>query len=263
MNAFIRKSAYLEMGGITEITDVGGEDWEFFARAVSSGFKLSVVPRALFYYLDHVTSYTRKIDSFRSRLLLRDAYSFALPKVNLSALMSFFSSKAGRIQTTPTLAPRPTYETFPIYGKVGGESLYLRDTGLHRIVFDLQQAGALSLIIPIRQAEIKPRDGLIEIESQGDDPGFELTGIELLDSHRMLIEVDIESPVETVFQLFYRSELHPEYEEAQSISRKLKPGMNVLRLYIEGEKLRGPLRIDPAQSIGTYLLRRLTIRSEI
>lgn len=263
MNAFVRRSAYLQIGGVSELVDVGGEDWEFFVRAVSAGLKLSVVPRALFYYLDHVASYTRRVDSFRSRMLLRDAYSFSQPKINLSALMSYFGNQIAKIQVSPTLAPRSSYESYPIYGKVGGKNLFLHDESFHRVVFDIQNPGAQNLMVPIRQLEIKAQDGFLELASQGEDPGFELTGIDLMNSPRILVEIDMESPVETTLQLFYRSELNPEYDEIHSISRKLKSGMNVLRLSIDGQKLRGPIRIDPAQTTGDFLLRRLTIRSEI
>ncbi|WP_170314038.1 glycosyltransferase [Commensalibacter intestini] len=49
-NAFIKKSVFDALGGFTEDYGIGHEDWEFFAKAVSSGYILNVVPESLFYY---------------------------------------------------------------------------------------------------------------------------------------------------------------------------------------------------------------------
>lgn len=49
-NALIRRDAFETLGGFTEDYGVGHEDWEFFARAVLKGYRLTVIPEALFWY---------------------------------------------------------------------------------------------------------------------------------------------------------------------------------------------------------------------
>lgn len=49
-NALVRREVFHAVGGFTEDYGVGHEDWEFFARAVLKGYRLQVVPEALFWY---------------------------------------------------------------------------------------------------------------------------------------------------------------------------------------------------------------------
>ncbi|EFI34227.1 glycosyl transferase family 2 [Desulfonatronospira thiodismutans ASO3-1] len=48
-NALVRRSVFLELGGNTEDYAVGKDDQEFFARAVLSGCRLTIVPEALYW----------------------------------------------------------------------------------------------------------------------------------------------------------------------------------------------------------------------
>ncbi len=49
-NCLVRRSVYLELGGMTEDTNVGAEDWEFLARAALGGYQVDVLPEALVWY---------------------------------------------------------------------------------------------------------------------------------------------------------------------------------------------------------------------
>ncbi len=49
-NALIKASAYQQLQGFGEEYGMGHEDWELFGRAVLNGFRLQVVPEALFWY---------------------------------------------------------------------------------------------------------------------------------------------------------------------------------------------------------------------
>jgi glycosyltransferase involved in cell wall biosynthesis len=49
-NALVRRDSFIALGGFTEDYGVGHEDWELFARAVLAGYRLEVVPEALFWY---------------------------------------------------------------------------------------------------------------------------------------------------------------------------------------------------------------------
>src|SRR5262249_54861778 len=48
-NALVRRSVFFALDGFTEDRGVTHEDWEFFARAMLHGYRLEVVPHALFW----------------------------------------------------------------------------------------------------------------------------------------------------------------------------------------------------------------------
>lgn len=54
-NSLVRKRVYAALGGMTEDLGVGGEDWEFLAKATLSGYRVEVVPEALVYYRQSAT----------------------------------------------------------------------------------------------------------------------------------------------------------------------------------------------------------------
>ncbi|GAB4479680.1 MAG: hypothetical protein Kow0088_20810 [Anaerolineales bacterium] len=63
-NALIRKDVFWKLGGFTEDYGIGHEDWEFFSKAVLQGFKLEVVPEALYYYRQSRSGMLRSGDMY-------------------------------------------------------------------------------------------------------------------------------------------------------------------------------------------------------
>ncbi len=61
-NAFWNASVFYKLGGYTEDYGVGHEDWELFANAVLSGYKLDLVPEALFWYNVNANGMLRRGD---------------------------------------------------------------------------------------------------------------------------------------------------------------------------------------------------------
>jgi hypothetical protein len=49
-NALVRRAAFLELGGFTEDYGICHEDWELFARMTLRGYRMEVIPEALFWY---------------------------------------------------------------------------------------------------------------------------------------------------------------------------------------------------------------------
>lgn len=49
-SALVRREEFVRLGGFTEDPDVGHEDWELWAYAVLRGYRLQVVPEALYWY---------------------------------------------------------------------------------------------------------------------------------------------------------------------------------------------------------------------
>lgn len=79
MNALIKKKAYVELGGLTEERGVGGEDWEFFSRAVLQGYHLETIPLALFWYRDTPNSITKSTHLYANSLRGIRAYLNCVP----------------------------------------------------------------------------------------------------------------------------------------------------------------------------------------
>lgn len=79
MNALIKKRAYIELGGLTEEREVGGEDWEFFSRAVLKGYHLETIPLALFWYRDTPSSITKTTHLYANSLRGIKAYLDSVP----------------------------------------------------------------------------------------------------------------------------------------------------------------------------------------
>jgi GT2 family glycosyltransferase/tetratricopeptide (TPR) repeat protein/glycosyltransferase involved in cell wall biosynthesis len=65
-NALVRRSCFESLGGFTEDYGVTHEDWEFHARAVLQGFKLTVVPEFLFWYRVNPESMLRTTNQFHN-----------------------------------------------------------------------------------------------------------------------------------------------------------------------------------------------------
>lgn len=63
-NALIRKDIFWALGGFTEDYGIGHEDWEFFAKAVLQGYKLEVIPEALYFYRQSTAGMLRSGVSF-------------------------------------------------------------------------------------------------------------------------------------------------------------------------------------------------------
>jgi len=58
-NALCRRAAFLEIGGFTEDYGLSNEDWELFTRFLLRGYRLAVIPEALFWYRISPTSMIR------------------------------------------------------------------------------------------------------------------------------------------------------------------------------------------------------------
>ncbi len=79
-NALVRRSCFESLGGFTEDYGVTHEDWEFHARAVLQGFKLTVVPEFLFWYRVNPDSMLQTTNQYRNHLRSIRPYLEAVPR---------------------------------------------------------------------------------------------------------------------------------------------------------------------------------------
>ncbi len=80
-NALFRTSVFRALGGFGEEYGIGHEDWELLARAVVAGYRLEVVPEALFWYRQSEVGRERRTrNSYRFHLNSLKPYLQAVPE---------------------------------------------------------------------------------------------------------------------------------------------------------------------------------------
>jgi len=78
-NCFVRKSSFEAIGGYTEDYGVGFEDWEMYANASLRGFKVDIVPEAVYCYRFTQGSMQKTTDFFKNRRRSLRPYLDSLP----------------------------------------------------------------------------------------------------------------------------------------------------------------------------------------
>lgn len=63
-NALYRRSALLDIGGFSEQKSVGWEDYHVFLKGILKGYRLETCHEALFWYRDHKSNRSKKIDRY-------------------------------------------------------------------------------------------------------------------------------------------------------------------------------------------------------
>ncbi len=98
------------------------------------------------------------------------------------------------------------------------------------------------------------------IEADGNDPYFTLPKFDVSKNKGILfVKITITSTVNTVLQLFYKSD-NIQFDQNHSIRRKIDKGYNELIFQINQSIPIKELRLDPGSSKGFYLLHGLEIR---
>ena len=109
-NSLVRRSCFESLGGFTEDYGVTHEDWEFHARAVLQGFKLTVVPEFLFWYRVNPESMLRTANSYHNHQRSLRPYLAAVPEA-LQALVQMAQGQNIRLTKlnesgfTPSVTP--------------------------------------------------------------------------------------------------------------------------------------------------------------
>jgi hypothetical protein len=110
-NALVRRSCFERLGGFTEVHGVTHEDWEFHAKAVLQGFKLTVVPEFLFWYRVSEDSMMRTTSDYQNTMLSIQPYLDAVPE----ALRNFVLFAQGQhLRLSKSICPAPSAPPPPI-----------------------------------------------------------------------------------------------------------------------------------------------------
>ncbi|WP_169728876.1 alginate O-acetyltransferase AlgX-related protein [Desulfatirhabdium butyrativorans] len=116
-------------------------------------------------------------------------------------------------------------------------------------------------IEPYHQVRLEPENGGLLIFATGNDPGVRLPEMGQ-NTGPLIIRIEIESPADTVLQMFYATDEKSGYSEAKSRKMSLEKGVNTVFLCIEEPAIQGQLRLDPGYAIGTYRLQSIEIRKD-
>lgn len=111
------------------------------------------------------------------------------------------------------------------------------------------------------QVELEPSNEGLFMLATGNDPGVRLPEIGQ-NIGPLIVKIEIESPEDTVLQIFYSTDLNKGYCEMKSRKVPLQKGNNTVFLCIEEAAIQGRLRLDPGYTIGTYRLQSIEIRKD-
>jgi hypothetical protein len=73
-NCLVKRSVYLDIGGLSEARDLGNIDWEFLSRAALKGCHMEVVPEILYRYRRSYSSMSRTTPYYANSMLNLQAY---------------------------------------------------------------------------------------------------------------------------------------------------------------------------------------------
>jgi len=144
-----------------------------------------------------------------------------------------------------------------------GKSFYRNPTKAtdtsFRICAQLKDKHDLRRIKPLKQVSVSyVPDGLL-IQSDGIDPQILLPPITCTHAGQPVLKIVMNSFVKTVLQVFYLTPKENRYAPWNSIRKKIFKGENILFIRIPPKALSKPLRLDPGQRPGRYLLRSIDV----
>ena len=106
-----------------------------------------------------------------------------------------------------------------------------------------------------RRPRIERGDRLV-VYAAGDDASLILPRFAA--GKRFIVQVVINSPVETTAQLYYLTNGQTKYRESQSQIAKLVPSRNVVYFRVDAPNVIDPIRFDPSAAPGEYTIESMT-----
>uniref|UniRef100_A0A7C4RN19 AlgX/AlgJ SGNH hydrolase-like domain-containing protein n=1 Tax=Desulfatirhabdium butyrativorans TaxID=340467 RepID=A0A7C4RN19_9BACT len=113
-------------------------------------------------------------------------------------------------------------------------------------------------IVAYKEVELKEYPDGLHITA-GNDPGVVLQ-LEAVRRQDALLQLVIDSPAETMLQLFFKYRPLDGYSEVNSMRFKMHPGTNELTIPLKHQWVGNPLRVDPGTVAGVYVLKKLELR---
>lgn len=124
----------------------------------------------------------------------------------------------------------------------------------------LDPANGFQGIAGYQDVEMIPGPRGLGINATSGDPWL-LLRIDEPKPGPVIVRIQMESPVDTKLQVFYKTDDLSGYTERDSLWYPLTKGMNTLYVYLEKPQMLRHLRIDPSTAKGLYMLKRIEVRS--
>jgi hypothetical protein len=154
------------------------------------------------------------------------------------------------------IAPSPARAAAAV---IPQEQLAAEFNASQKVLFLTKNGTGLAKMKSNPQAALTPLDNGLRVTSSGDDPQLFLPPF--AESKQFILQVVIQSPVDTSAQLFFLLQGQSSYLEGQSYLVPLKPGKNVIYFRLDSPSLIDPLRFDPAAHPGNYIIESITARA--
>lgn len=121
-------------------------------------------------------------------------------------------------------------------------------------IFDIKQNNYFKN----EQLELNFKNGNYNLNAIKNDPIIILNQTKST-SKNVILSYEIESSIDTTFQLFYKKEPSSSYNEIDSYKVNIKKGNNKINLLLPSEYLNNELRLDLVSHIGNYKVKSLKI----
>jgi hypothetical protein len=104
-------------------------------------------------------------------------------------------------------------------------------------------------------------DGL-KIHALNNDPYIFLPRVEgVTPGNKVTVHVQLVSPGQTTFQIFYSTSAVGEFDEAHSVRKLIEQGDNDVVVEFTEPDFKGRIRLDPGALPGDYILKLIELRS--
>lgn len=125
------------------------------------------------------------------------------------------------------------------------------------LIFNIQDSNYFAN----NQLEINITDQKINLKVLNKDPIIILNKTKA-DSNNVVLIYEIDSKIDTIFQLFYKKEKNSNYNEADSYKLTLNKGINKINLLIPSVYINNDLRVDLVSDIGNFEIKKFEIYSK-
>jgi len=108
------------------------------------------------------------------------------------------------------------------------------------------------------QFSLRFYDGVAELNVTKHDPIIILNQTQSQSSN-VVLSYEIDSPVDTTFQIFYKEKKTSYYNEKDSYRAAIKKGNNRFHLLIPSQYINNQLRVDLVSSVGSYKIKKFEL----
>jgi hypothetical protein len=186
-----------------------------------------------------------------------------LYEMNLS-IASKALDKLGVRYCLLTKSPAPEYNASIVKHLLDGKREYwilcrdLAPTALYnlsnQVLFELGPDNAFRGVSAANQVRIAAEKQALKVTASGDDPQILLPPFSADVKGRIVVRVELDSPSDTGFQVFYLPSGVHDYG-AYVVNRYVRRGRNTVYFALDASDFTGgPIRIDPGMTAGEYML---------